>query len=93
MGGRDAVAQVARDHPEWMDRVRACCRVQKRKGAGVPISAADVARDLGTPPTPLTPLANLGVLEHVPGMTAVRGGSRRYYFVRPGVCDALRAKG
>jgi hypothetical protein len=85
---REAVSYVAREHPEWMDRVAACCKAQQAKEPGVAISAWDVAHALGQPTRPLGPLVTWGILDHAGDAT--RRGHRRYYFVRAGVCEALR---
>lgn len=66
----------------------ACCKASQGKAPGVAISAWDVAHALGGPTRPLGPLVTWGILDHA--SDATRSGHRRSYFVRAGVCDALR---
>lgn len=89
MTGSEAVELVSREHPEWLDVVRACCAAQERKPPGVALSSWDVGDVLGQNPRPLGPLVTWGILEH--DGDATRRGHRRYYFVRPGVCETVRA--
>jgi hypothetical protein len=89
MTGREAIQFMAREHPEWLAWVAACCKAQQGKDAGAAISAWDVAHALQRPIRPLGPLVKWEILDHAGDPT--RRGHRRYYLVRQGVCEALNA--
>lgn len=94
MTGREAVLQVAQKHPDWLEWVDACCRAQQAKPEGYRILASVPARILGKQTRSLLPLVKWGVLDNTGDGTltgsGTRGGHRRFYRVRSGVCDALR---
>jgi hypothetical protein len=86
--GYDTVNAIARDHPEWLERVRVCHELGKF-GADF---AGRWVNDRTGDRTNLTKLVTWGVLERTDG---ARGGHRAYYKVldRPGVGRALRENG